>query len=336
LLIAETNGGHKLPAAMKNKLSRVAVLVGIGAWVLSLPGLSIEPEPISKGERNRFGQQPGLQKALEFNARTPQENFHKRLGAQAKSIKFKMLVRKEGDTQLAPEYAWATKAKVKGTAPQVVYPYEALLNKEPGRAVVRFRINFEGRVDVTMVLESTKPEFGRAAQAAIETMTFTPAKQKNGSPALVLCDAEFEFAPDGTGDVLVSDEAKNLLKTLQRQDYVVVPNTDLDSRLHPVNTANPVYPTAFLKVGAVGTATIEFIVSETGGVSLPRVVSATEPEFGAAAAQAVSTWQFDPPVKNGKTVASRARIEIEFNPKAGSVSDLPPHSESGAQARTPG
>jgi TonB family protein len=237
-------------------------------------------------------------------------------GARAKDVRIKMLVRKKDDQELSSEYEWATRAKAKGLAPKVVYPYALLAAGEGGTATVRFRIGYDGRVELSSVLEASKPEFGRAAQAAIETMTFTPAKKKDGSPALVLCDADFQFTPDGSGDVLVTESAAELLKAMKKDPQAVVALNELDKPLRPSATTTPFFPTALAKAGKPGSASVDFIVNEEGRVVLPRVVAATEEEFGYAAVQAVSGWQFPPPEKHGRKVAARAAITIEFAPQA--------------------
>jgi TonB family protein len=69
---------------------------------------------------------------------------------------------------------------------------------------------------------------------------------------------------------------------------------------------------------------IEVLVDEEGRARLPRVVSATDPAFGYAAVQAVSTWWFEPPRAAGKTVVARAQIPFRFGPKAPSSPSAPP------------
>lgn len=288
----------------------LAACSSLGLWAQS----NADPSGVARGDSGSTMQD--IAKALELMRKDPTEYKNWRLGSKPKDIRFKMLVRKSDDRELSPEYAWSTKPKALKTAPQVVYPSDLLLAGEAGKATVRFRIDYAGRVDMSTVLEATKPEFGRAAQAALETMTFSPAKKKDGTPALVLCDADFDFSPDGSGDVPVPVQVRDLIKAAQKQPDAVVPSRELDKRLHPLSTTNPVYPTALAKKGTVGKAVIEFTVTEEGWVALPRALSATEPEFGAAAVHAVSLWQFDPPEKKGRTVSTRARIEIEFNPAA--------------------
>jgi TonB family protein len=299
---------------MKKLPSRVLFVVCASLGATQMWGVNADPQPLARGQGESHYK--AATKAKEIMLQDPREDLHRRLGGRAKDIKIKMLRDKPGEDNLQPEYDWATKAKPKGTAPQVVYPFDELAHNESGTATIRFRINYEGKVDLSMILEATKPAFGRAAQAAIETMTFTPAKKKDKSPAMVLCDADFRFLPDGSGDVLVTEEIKDLLNTARRGEEAAVAIGGLDVPLRAVSSMSPNYPTSFAKVGTVGSATIEFIVNDTGWVALPRVVSASEAEFGAAAVQAVSTWRFEPPTKNGRIANALARIVIEFNPGA--------------------
>jgi outer membrane biosynthesis protein TonB len=50
-------------------------------------------------------------------------------------------------------------------------------------------------------------------------------------------------------------------------------------------------------------------------VRLPRIISATDPAFGFAAAQAVFGWQFKPPTKGGQPVVTKVRIPFGFEDK---------------------
>jgi TonB family protein len=60
---------------------------------------------------------------------------------------------------------------------------------------------------------------------------------------------------------------------------------------------------------------VEILIDGDGVVCLPRIVSASDPAFGAAAAQAVFGWQFKPPTKAGQPVLTRVRIPFEFEDK---------------------
>ena len=66
---------------------------------------------------------------------------------------------------------------------------------------------------------------------------------------------------------------------------------------------------------ADGNGLSEFLIDENGDAQLPRIISASAPEFGYAAAQAVATWRFDSPLKAGKKVVTKVRIPVKFTLK---------------------
>jgi len=59
---------------------------------------------------------------------------------------------------------------------------------------------------------------------------------------------------------------------------------------------------------------IEFIIDRDGRCRLPRVVSASQPEFGWAAAAAINQWVFAPPTKGGQPVDVKVNIPVDFPP----------------------
>lgn len=61
-----------------------------------------------------------------------------------------------------------------------------------------------------------------------------------------------------------------------------------------------------------GDATIECLVSETGEIRDVQVKSASSPEFGEAAAEALKQWQFKAGERNGTPVAMRISIPFTF------------------------
>lgn len=74
----------------------------------------------------------------------------------------------------------------------------------------------------------------------------------------------------------------------------------------------PVHPEELYKKLINGRAIVELLVSETGTVQEVKIVSASLPEFGQAAADAVRQWEFQPGEKNGLPVAVRLQIPFEF------------------------
>jgi TonB family protein len=73
----------------------------------------------------------------------------------------------------------------------------------------------------------------------------------------------------------------------------------------------PTYPENLYHAGVEGDADIVFDVDERGSATNVIVRSASRPEFGEAAAEAVLKWQFEPGQREGKP--SRFRVTVPFN-----------------------
>jgi len=92
----------------------------------------------------------------------------------------------------------------------------------------------------------------------------------------------------------------------------------LDAKLVPRYRVSPMYPTALKKNGRPsGQAVIEFVIDRDGRARLPRIVSASDEQFGWAAATAVSQWVFDMPRRNGQPVDVRVKIPFQFKVPTG-------------------
>ena len=193
-----------------------------------------------------------------------------------------------------------------------VYPLEQLQTDVEGRVRISYIVGPDGRVVAAKPLEATTPEFGLAVLAMIDAWRFHPAKKKDGTLAYAKLTTEYAFRTNGRGDVPVSEEAQRILKDIKKRPESIVALKDLDQPPKPLSRRPPVYPTALEKAGQPGQAMIEFFIDYKGDVQLPRIVSATAPEFGYAAAQAVATWRFEPPMQKGKKVIARVKIPVDF------------------------
>ena len=79
------------------------------------------------------------------------------------------------------------------------------------------------------------------------------------------------------------------------------------------NATKPAYPANLVEQGAVGGAILELNIGADGKVASVRVMRASHPEFGAAAAAAVQEWEFAPAMREGQAVACRWRLAIGFS-----------------------
>ena len=191
-----------------------------------------------------------------------------------------------------------------------VYPYALLAGGGKGKAQVSLLIGPDGKVVDTLIVKADHPELGFALQAAVELFEYTPAL-KAAAPTQALLAFTQEFSRDMESIVTVEDRA--VLKLEKKQPEKILRPTDLDHKINVIHQRPPLYPRSLHANPVKGEAVIEFLIDEKGAVRLPRIISATKPQFGYAAVQAVSAWQFSPPLSKGKLGVTRVRILIGFS-----------------------
>jgi TonB family protein len=193
--------------------------------------------------------------------------------------------------------------------PVAAYPVALLQEGVSGDATVEFIVDGLGRAKKTVVISASRPEFGRAAQAAVETAAFAPSFKDD--PRRTRQQVVVKFSADGKGDAPVSESARNILGRLQQN--VTFPSvSELPTPLKPGMNPNPLFPRSLEPDVRTGSALVEFFVDEKGKAQLPRVISASAEEFGYAAAQAVAGWSYDPPRLEEGSIAVRALQPFEF------------------------
>jgi TonB family protein len=188
-----------------------------------------------------------------------------------------------------------------------VYPRERLLAGETGAATAEFTVTERGVTTEVLLREASRPEFGAALVAAVESWRFDPALLTDQSAPAKLVVAH-KFTPPVSGAV------NRLLLALQPGGTGVGGAGGLDQKLRPIWRIPPVYPQALLAEKPRGQAMIEFVIDQDGRARLPRVVSASREEFGWAAAAALSQWVFAQPLRGGQPTDVKVSIPFEFAP----------------------
>lgn len=79
-----------------------------------------------------------------------------------------------------------------------------------------------------------------------------------------------------------------------------------------IHQAKPVYPPELQQAGVEGTVVLRGVVSKTGTVLNPRVISSTDARLNQAALDAVGQWQYQPTLLNGEPVETLTTISIDF------------------------
>ncbi|MBV9769173.1 MAG: energy transducer TonB [Bryobacterales bacterium] len=79
-----------------------------------------------------------------------------------------------------------------------------------------------------------------------------------------------------------------------------------------IKQVNPQYPND-RGVRAVGSVIIRLVVSSKGLPKDPQVVKGLDQELDKSAVEAVKDWRFAPARKDGKSIAVRVSVQLEFH-----------------------
>lgn len=220
-----------------------------------------------------------------------------------------MEVRRRGrPEQLPPQLRYDTGPKqLSMVLPR--YPYPQLRDGRSGSAEVALLIDTHGRVTATRVVKASHPEFGCALQAAAQEFTYEPAL-RDGRPTAAMIGFQFEFRFSDPAQVPGFQSAALTLERRQL-DRILKPAA-LDHPVRPRHSRAPGFPAGVANDVAAGEATVEMLIDEEGRVCLPRVKTATQPEFGYAAVHAVAEWRFEPPTSQGKPGVVRVAVPFSF------------------------
>jgi TonB family protein len=127
---------------------------------------------------------------------------------------------------------------------------------------------------------------------------------------ITVCQEKRNFS----GEAGLDPVAKQILAELRKPKPAIYTVNQLDKKPVAVRQEpHPAYPYALQSDGLSGQAEIEVVIDRDGRVLFPRIVSASQEDFGWAAAVAVSRWRFQPPTKDGQKVDARLTIPFTFD-----------------------
>jgi TonB family protein len=198
----------------------------------------------------------------------------------------------------------------------MVYPYDMIIQGKTGWAEASFVVDYAGRPLFTNASDASDPAFAKAAIAMIEANQFNPVK-KDKRLTMAQSAQRFVFP----GEAALDPEARRILAELRKSDPAICSQAELDQRPKALRQEAPVYPRAMKDDGLTGQAEIEFVVTAEGKVMFPRIVSATQEDFGWAAAAAVAQWRFEPPTRNGHKVDARLTVPVLFDARRLAAAD---------------
>lgn len=165
-----------------------------------------------------------------------------------------------------------------------------------------------------LIIESSHSLFSDAAMEAVRQWRFAPTDElsaRTGAPAVVRLS--FSFQGVITVHPTIDNQFNGNSGAGVRARSTVLPTMQaLEASPKPLNYKDPEYPATMAAKGAQGEAKVSFYVDGEGKVRMPHVISASAPEFGAAAVAAVSNWRFNPPKRNGSAVVAADSWTFQF------------------------
>jgi len=188
------------------------------------------------------------------------------------------------------------------------YPYDALIAGRAGWAEINLTVDYSGRAIFLSTVGASDPASASALQADIEAIEFL-APRINGRPMMSSLKVRFDFSAQPTLD----PAAKEVLTELRKSKPAIYTVEELDKKPAPIRQPLPAYPYILRSDGLSGQAEIEFVLDRTGRPLFARVISATQADFGWAAANCVQRWRYQPPVKNGEKVLARIKETVVFD-----------------------
>ncbi len=184
-----------------------------------------------------------------------------------------------------------------------------------GEAWIVLNVDAEGRVTDALVSRYTHRSLADEAMRLIRAWKFHPVVV-DGQPVGVSTELRFHF--EATGAIISLDAMRTvelLTRNLGDPAYhkIIYNAAELDALPAATRRVSPEHP-GRLRANPTADykAVLEFIVDETGRPRFPALVSASHPEFGNRAVEALLQWQFTPPMRDGKPVSARVRQEFIF------------------------
>lgn len=219
-----------------------------------------------------------------------------------------------------PSQPGYTPMKIIQTEP-VIFPRQLTdLGITTGDVAVAVQIDENGRLTDHLVTAYTHPRFAESAVAALKKWRFEPAFV-NGEPRSATVDLTFLFETRGmvVVNMTVSSyvEMRNMQLRPTANSYSVCRLSELDAIPTPAKVVTPLYPLEAAQKQESGTVTVFFYIDEQGKVRMPAVSRESSEQhemLAAAALQAVTQWEFEPPMSRGQPVLVAARQDFNFLP----------------------
>lgn len=174
------------------------------------------------------------------------------------------------------------------------YPKEAIAQRLEGETLLRVQVLSNGSPDQVSVYRSSGSELlDQAAMETVKSWQFHPAKRA-GTTVDSLITVPIRFSLDEEPQSASATDAVGTAPSYRR--------------LSP-----PDYPASAKAAGQEGTTLLEVGIDATGNVQTVNIVAGTGSDvLDRAASAAVERWSFNPATSDGRAVASRILVPVQF------------------------
>jgi TonB family protein len=202
------------------------------------------------------------------------------------------------------------------------YPADAVAAGIQGVVELEVVVGTDGKVIHARIAKSLDDKLGldREALAAAGEWVFRPAVDGGGRPLTVLVGLQLTFGLSGQTP-RVSARITELPHQPLAPPSPGMPQPDLFTDKAPgfvnpktVRAVQPEYTSAAMRAKIMGTVGVSIVILADGTVGETRLVKSLDPDLGLdqAALVAARYWIFEPATLNGRPVATRATLELEF------------------------
>ncbi len=211
-------------------------------------------------------------------------------------------------------------AELEGDQPVVIqaarleYPREAAMRGMDGFAKVVIEVDETGRLVDYLVAEASHEYFAAGAVKIVEEATYLPARL-DGKPVPLRAEVPIEFKADG---IIVNSDFQTIVDLYlqgghaRERSFRLATLQDLDRIPVPIQVDPPPFPADLARQGVVGEVVIDFYIDEKGMVRMPAIASGEHDELETLAVNAVRSWRFEPPLRDGRPVIVRVRQPFRF------------------------
>ena len=185
-----------------------------------------------------------------------------------------------------------------------------------GYAIVRFRVDTEGRASDLIAIEAVHPSYATAAIRGLRMTRFSPALV-NGEPeeVITLLRIDFDSEPGSSVEVSTLEHVRDAMDSQRTQNphfFALTPPNQLDEPLSVAEAPVPYVAVDDDGNPYSGQVQVQYYVDRDGSVKLPIIRSASNEHVAQVALRTVQEIRFNPPMKNGKPVPVRVVQPFRF------------------------